>query len=158
MIGAYESPHRQKFADLENARIAYVDTGRGEGAPIVFLHGNPTSSYLWRNIIPHVADRYRCLAPDLAGMGNSGPMAGGRYRFFDHYRVMADWLDTILPDEPGAILVGRARQICRGFNNQREVTVPGVHFVQEDSAEAIGRAISAFAGDVLDKDAAGLEP
>ena len=46
--------------------MAYVDVGAGD--PVVFLHGNPTSSYLWRNIIPHVADLGRCLAPDLVGM------------------------------------------------------------------------------------------
>ena len=50
--------------------MAYVDTGAGD--PIVFLHGNPTSSYLWRNIIPHVVGERRCLAPDLVGMGDSG--------------------------------------------------------------------------------------
>ena len=48
--------------------MAYVDAGRGD--PVVFLHGNPTSSYLWRNIIPHVESRGRCLAPDLVGMGS----------------------------------------------------------------------------------------
>ncbi|MBX9399637.1 alpha/beta fold hydrolase, partial [Streptomyces sp. TRM72054] len=49
--------------------MAYVD--EGEGDPIVFLHGNPTSSYIWRNVIPHVVDQGRCIAPDLIGMGDS---------------------------------------------------------------------------------------
>jgi len=59
--------------------IAYIDTGTGE--PIVFLHGNPTSAYLWRNIIPHLAGLGRCLAPDLAGMGQSGKAPGGSLSF-----------------------------------------------------------------------------
>ncbi len=55
--------------------MAYVDTG--VGYPIVFLHGNPTSSYLWRNVIPHVEPVGRCLAPDLVGMGDSGSAPNG---------------------------------------------------------------------------------
>jgi haloalkane dehalogenase len=65
----------------------------GEGDPIVFLHGNPTSSYLWRNIIPHVADLGRCLAPDLVGMGRSGPAPG--YRFADHAHYLDAWFDAL---------------------------------------------------------------
>ena len=49
--------------------MAYVDVG--DGPPVLFLHGNPTSSYLWRNVIPHVAPHARCIAPDLIGMGRS---------------------------------------------------------------------------------------
>ena len=50
-------------------KIAYVDEGKGQ--PILFIHGNPTSSYLWRNIIKVLVDKYRCIAPDLIGMGDS---------------------------------------------------------------------------------------
>jgi haloalkane dehalogenase len=67
----------------------------GAGPPVVFLHGNPTSSYLWRNIMPAVADQARCVAPDLIGMGQSDklPDAGpGSYRFVDHRR----YLDALL--------------------------------------------------------------
>ena len=64
-----------------DTRMAYVDTGRG--APVVFLHGNPTSSYLWRNVIPHVEGVARCLAPDLVGMGQSGKAPSGAYRFVE---------------------------------------------------------------------------
>ena len=60
---------RQRVAVLDTD-ISYVDTGKGD--PIVFLHGNPTSSYLWRNIIPYLSDMGRCLAPDMVGMGKSG--------------------------------------------------------------------------------------
>jgi haloalkane dehalogenase len=266
--------------------MAYVDTGSGD--PIVFLHGNPTSSYLWRNIIPHVAGTRRCLAPDLIGMGESRKAPGGGYRFVDHARyldawfealglsrnvvlVVHDWgaalgfhwarrhpdriqgvaymeaivrpvtwqewpeaarkifqamrsaggedmvlqknvfVERILPAsvirgltaaemeryrapyrepgesrrptltwpreipvdgeppdvvrivreygdwlatspvpklfinaDPGSILVGAQREFCRSWPNQREVTVRGSHFVQEDSPDEIGRALAAF--------------
>jgi assimilatory nitrate reductase catalytic subunit len=67
--------------------MAYVETGTGD--PIVFLHGNPTSSYLWRNVIPHCETIGRCLAPDLIGMGESGKNPAGSYRFaaFDGDRL-----------------------------------------------------------------------
>ena len=73
--------------------MAYVDAGVGE--PIVFLHGNPTSSYLWRNVIPHVSAHGRCLAPDLIGMGASGKAPGGSYRFVDHARYLDAWFDAL---------------------------------------------------------------
>jgi haloalkane dehalogenase len=61
--------HPRKRVQVLDAEMSYVDIG--EGDPIVFLHGNPTSSYLWRNIIPFLAGQGRCLAPDLIGMGQS---------------------------------------------------------------------------------------
>lgn len=63
----------KKFADLDGTRMAYTETGTGD--PIVFLHGNPTSSYLWRDVIGEVGDLGRCLAPDLIGMGDSDKLA-----------------------------------------------------------------------------------
>jgi haloalkane dehalogenase len=275
----------QRVAVLDT-EMAYIDTGTG--FPIVFLHGNPTSSYLWRNVIPHVAGVGRCLAPDLVGMGDSGRNPGGSYRFVDHARYLdalfdaleinedvtlvghdwgsalgfywacrhpdrvrgiaymeaivqplnwdempeasralfkalrspageemvlrknvfvekilpgsmqralteeemavyrrpymepgesrrptltwprqipvdgeppdvveivggyAKWLSTsdvpklFINAEPGALLVGAQRAFCRSWPNQQEVTVRGIHFVQEDSPAEIGKAIAAF--------------
>jgi pimeloyl-ACP methyl ester carboxylesterase len=68
-IDASDTHPRQRVTVLDT-EISYVDTGTGD--PIVFLHGNPTSSYLWRNVIPYVSGLGRCLAPDLVGMGQSG--------------------------------------------------------------------------------------
>jgi haloalkane dehalogenase len=283
-ISAADAYPRKKAA-VAGTAIAYVDAGSGD--PIVFLHGNPTSSYLWRNIIPHLTGLGRCLAPDLIGMGHSGKAPEGSYRFFDHARyldawfaaltltqkvtlVLHDWgsalgfywayrnraavkglaymeaivaplrwnewpenarnifqlmrspageelvleknifVERILPGailrklsdeemvayrgpwvqpgesrrpmltwpreipvdgepadvtaivndyarwlredstlpklfvnaEPGAILTGRQREYCRSWPNQREVTVAGAHFVQEDSPHQIGEAIA----------------
>lgn len=280
-------PHPRRRVRILDSEISFVDLGHGD--PIVFLHGNPTSSYLWRNVIPHVGDLGRCLAPDLVGMGQSAPAPADNYRFADHARyldawfealdlsnvtlVLHDWgsalgfhwacrhpdrvraiaymeaivaprrwqdfppgradmfralrgakgerlvlddnffIETVLPKsvirrlsdaemdayrrpfreraarlpmlvwprelpiesdpadvvaaverygawlvrsevpklfinaEPGALLVGPARDLCRRFPNQREVTVPGIHYVQEDSPAEIGRALRMFLTD-----------
>lgn len=277
----------KKRATVSGLEMAYVEEGAGD--PIVFLHGNPTSSYLWRNIIPHLVDRGRCIAPDLIGMGDSDklPESGpSSYRFVDHRRfldgllqklgvadrvtfVIHDWgsalgfdwgnrhrgavrgfaymealvrpvswedwpeaargvfqglrsdagegmvldnnvfVERVLPGstlariadehmevyrrpyvepgearrptltwpreipidghpadthqivsaysewltrcevpklfvnaDPGAILTGPQRDFCRTWPNQTEVTVPGVHFIQEDSPDLIGGAVA----------------
>ena len=267
--------------------MACVETG--EGDPIVLLHGNPTSSYLWRGVLPHLAPLGRCVAPDLIGMGDSDKLDGsglGRYRFAEHRRhldallealgvedrvtfvahdwgsalafdwanrhraavrglaymeaivrplVWAEWpeasrrvfeglrsesgesmilernlfVERVLPGsimrrlddaemaeyrrpflepgegrrptlawpreipiegepadvaeivgayaawlrespvpklfinaEPGAILTGAQREFCRAWPNQTEATVPGIHFIQEDAPDEIGRAVA----------------
>lgn len=288
MLSAADFPARKRVRALDS-EIAYVDAGGG--APVVFLHGNPTSSYLWRNVLPHVEPVARCLAPDLIGMGQSGPNPSGAYRFADHARyldawfealdlrdvvlVVHDWgsalgfhwarrhaervaglaymeaivrpvtwdewpenarkvfqamrspageemvlqknvfVERILPAsvlrklgeaemavyrapfadagekrrptlswpreipidgepadvtaiveayatwlgqsalpklfvnaDPGSILVGAQREFCRRWPNQREATVKGSHFVQEDSPHEIGRAVAQFVRDV----------
>ncbi|NPD22341.1 haloalkane dehalogenase [Corallococcus exiguus] len=72
--------------------ISYREAGTG--SPIVFLHGNPTSSHVWRNVIPALAGRGRCLAPDLIGMGDSGK-PDIPYRFEDHARYLDAWFDAL---------------------------------------------------------------
>ena len=283
-----EQPLAKKMIDVLDARMAYHE--RGEGRPVLFLHGNPTSSYLWRDVIPELEGLGRLIAPDLIGMGDSAKLASPgpeTYRFTTHRRylwafiesvigpaeplvlVVHDWgsalgfdwanrhrdrvrgfaymegivrpiaswdewskaatpifqgfrsdkgesmildrnmfVERVLPGsvlrklaeaemteyrkpflrpedrwptltwprqipiagepadvvqivadysrwmaendisklfvnaEPGAILVGAARDFCRGWKNQTEVTVPGSHFIQEDSGPAIGQAVA----------------
>lgn len=94
-------PHPRNRIGVLDSDMAYVDTGAGD--PIVFLHGNPTSSYLWRNVIPHCIDVGRCLAPDLIGMGASGTNPAGAYRFADHARYLDAWFDAL--DISNAVLV-----------------------------------------------------
>jgi len=84
-ITSTDSHPRRRVAVLDS-ELSYVDTGRGD--PIVFLHGNPTSSYLWRNIIPYLSEQGRCLAPDLVGMGQCGKSPTSAYRFVDHARYL----------------------------------------------------------------------
>ena len=280
----------QKFCEVRGKRLAYLEAG--SGAPIVLLHGNPTSSYLWRDMIPHLAGSGRVIAPDLIGHGDSDklPASDGpsRYSFEVAYDYLSDMLDTlgvtsnvtlvlhdwgsalgfhwayrhqdrvraiaymegivrplhswdewpenargifqgfrsakgedlilkrnifieaVLPGsimrklsdeemaryrapflreedrqptlnwprqipvageppnivalveqyadwlkdsplpklfvnaEPGSILVGAQREFCRSWPNQTEVTVKGVHFIQEDSADDIGKAVAVW--------------
>ncbi len=96
----------KSFRDVLGARMAYVDVGSGD--PIVFLHGNPTSSYLWRNVMPHVEGLGRLIAPDLIGMGDSAklPDSGpGRYTFAEHRRYLDALLDGLGVDAAVTLVV-----------------------------------------------------
>lgn len=84
------------YVDVLDTRMHYVESG--SGAPVLFLHGNPTWSYLWRNVIPHVAPHARCIAPDLVGMGRSGRPSVG-YRFFDHYAYLEAFIERLGLDD-----------------------------------------------------------
>ena len=284
MISAVEHP--KKRIKVFNKEMSYVEKGEGENT-ILFLHGNPTSSYLWRNIIPYLSKTNRCIAPDLIGMGNSDKLdkkGPNTYTFFEHKKwlneflrlinlgdkvvlVIHDWgsvlgfdwarknhslvkgivymeaivrplswdewpdngrsifqsfrseagedmvieknifVEKVLPGSvlrgltneemevyrrpflipedrrptldwpnqipidghpedvvnivtdyskfmkdsdipklfinanPGAILVGKQREFCRNWKNQEEITVPGSHFIQEDSPDLIGKEL-----------------
>jgi len=87
-----EFPFESKFIEVNGSRIHYVDEGSGD--PILFLHGNPTSSYLWRNIIPYMTELGRCIAPDLIGMGKSGKPKIP-YRFSDHYKYIKGFIEKL---------------------------------------------------------------
>lgn len=106
---------------LPNRRTAVLDAHMvhiedGTGDPIVFLHGNPTSSYLWRNIIPYLSNLGRCLAPDLIGMGGSDKLSGNQYRFFDHVRYLDAWFDRVIEDSNRITLVVHDWGSALGFH------------------------------------------
>lgn len=86
-------PHPRRRLRVQDVEISYVDMGTG--APTVFLHGNPTSSYLWRNVIPYLADTERVLAPDLVGMGESSASPTGAYTLADHIGYLDEWFDAL---------------------------------------------------------------
>ncbi len=91
-----EERYDKKRVTVEGKEMAYVEAG--EGDPIVFLHGNPTSSYLWRNVIPHLEGSGRCIAPDLIGMGDSDKLddsGPGRYRFVEHRTYLDGLLEEL---------------------------------------------------------------
>jgi haloalkane dehalogenase len=92
-LAAAGDPYERRRIAVLDTEMAYVDVGRGR--PVVFLHGNPTSSFLWRGIIPRVEPVARCLAPDLVGMGQSGKAPAGSYRFVDHARYLDAWFDAM---------------------------------------------------------------
>jgi haloalkane dehalogenase len=99
-------PFRKHFADVDGVTMAYVDEGLGD--PIVFLHGNPTSSYLWRNVVPHVASLGRCIVPDLVGMGDSGRIARtgpDSYSFVEHRHFLDGLLATLGVDRDVTFVV-----------------------------------------------------
>jgi haloalkane dehalogenase len=96
MAISVEFPFTKQRVAVHGRQMAYVDVGDGD--PIVLLHGNPTSSYLWRNVIPHLVGLGRCVAPDLIGMGDSEKLpapAPDSYRFVDHRHYLDGLLDAL---------------------------------------------------------------
>src|SRR6056297_3601582 len=91
-MNSHNFQFESKYVYIENTPIHYID--EGEGAPILFLHGNPTSSYIWRNIIPYLKEEGRCIAPDLIGMGKSGK-PNIDYKFRDHYDYIRQFIENM---------------------------------------------------------------
>jgi haloalkane dehalogenase len=85
-------PFESKFIEVCGSKIHYIE--EGDGDPILFLHGNPTSSYLWRNIIPYLVPHGRCIAPDLIGMGKSDK-PNIPYRFTDHSKYVNGFIEAM---------------------------------------------------------------
>src|SRR6201746_486528 len=89
-------PYQKQRRQVLGSEMAYVEVGKGD--PIVLLHGNPTSSYLWRNVLPYLQPLGRCIVPDLIGMGDSDklPDSGpGSYRFVEHRRYLDALLESL---------------------------------------------------------------
>ncbi len=85
-------PYQPNYIEVHGSRIHYVAEGSGD--PLLFLHGNPTSSYLWRNIMPHLTSLGRCIAPDLIGMGRSDK-PDLEYRFVDHVKYIEGFIEKL---------------------------------------------------------------
>ena len=85
-------PFESNFLEVKGSNMHYVDVGKGD--PILFLHGQPTSSYLWRNIIPHLQKGYRCIAPDLIGMGKSDK-PDLDYNYHNHYAYLEAFIEKL---------------------------------------------------------------
>jgi haloalkane dehalogenase len=102
-----EQPLTKNTVDVLGSRMAYHE--RGEGTPVLFLHGNPTSSYLWRDVIPELAGRGRLIAPDLIGMGDSAKLPDpdtSTYRFTTHRNYLAAFIDAVVgPAQPIVFVV-----------------------------------------------------
>lgn len=112
--------------------MAYVECG--VGLPIVFLHGNPTSKYLWRDVMPIVEPQGRCIAPDLIGMGESSKLANSgshRYGFLEHYRYIREFLYQVNATED-VILVVHDWGSALGFHwaNEHRMSVRGICFME----------------------------
>jgi len=124
----------KKFTQVKGRRMAYVETGQLDGDPIVFLHGNPTSSFLWRNIMPYMAGMGRCIAPDLIGMGDSDKLPDSgpdSYRFVEHRDYLAGLLDAIGVNE-NVTLVIHDWGSALGFDwaNRHRGAVKGIAYME----------------------------
>jgi haloalkane dehalogenase len=153
----------KRRVEVLGSEMAYVDVG--EGDPIVFLHGNPTSSYLWRNVIPHVADLGRCIAPDLIGMGDSDKVAELDYRFVDHRRYLDAFFDAVGVDDAVTLVVhdwgsalgfdwvNRHRDVVAGIAYMEAIVRPVTWDDWPEASRPIFEAMRSPAGDgmVLDK-------
>jgi haloalkane dehalogenase len=134
-------PFPKNHVTVAGKRMAYVEFGEGEPV-FLFLHGNPTSSYLWRNVMPEVAGIGRCIAPDLIGMGDSdklddpGPLT---YRFATHRDFLWGFIDAVVGPERPVVLVAHDWGSALGFDwaNHHRGRVAGIAYM-----EAIVRPLS----------------
>ena len=97
--------YKKKFLEIHGKKMAYIDEGQGD--PTVFLHGNPTSSYLWRNIIPYAEEVGRVIAPDLIGMGDSEKLDDSgpeKYTFLEHSKFLYKLLDELDLDNVSLVI------------------------------------------------------
>jgi haloalkane dehalogenase len=111
-------PHPKKVAVVDGRRMAYVELGVGEPV-FLFLHGNPTSSYLWRNVMPKIAGIGRCLAPDLIGMGDSDKLeqpCPETYRFATHRQFLWSFIEAVIGRDLPIGLVGHDWGSALGFD------------------------------------------
>jgi haloalkane dehalogenase len=125
-------PYKKQRRRVLGSEMAYVEVG--EGDPIVLLHGNPTSSYLWRNLLPHLQPRGRCIVPDLIGMGDSDklPDSGPRsYGFVEHRRHLDALLEALDVHER-VILVVHDWGSALGFDwaNRHREAVKGIVYME----------------------------
>jgi haloalkane dehalogenase len=142
--------------------MAYVELGKGD--PIVFQHGNPTSSYLWRNIMPHVESLGRCIALDLIGMGDSEkltPSGPDRYTFAEHRRYFDAALETLGVTKNVTLVIhdwgsalgfdwaNRHRDAVRGICYMEAIVRPVTWADWPDAARAVFQGFRSPAGEAM---------
>jgi haloalkane dehalogenase len=128
-----EQPLTKKTVDVLGRRMAYHE--RGEGPPILFLHGNPTSSYLWRNVIPELEGLGRLIAPDLIGMGDSAKLPNpgpDSYRFTTHREFLDRFIDAVIRPAQSIVLVVHDWGSALGFDwaNRHRGRVRGIAYME----------------------------
>lgn len=120
-------PFESNYIDVHGSRMHYIEEGTGD--PILFLHGNPTSSYLWRNIIPHVTSYGRCIAPDLIGMGKSDKPEIS-YRFFDHAKYLEGFIDAMELSNITLVIHDWGSGLGFHYAMRRETNIKGIAFME----------------------------
>ena len=130
MISAKEYP--KQYIEVNGKRMAYVEMGGGD--PIVFQHGNPTSSYLWRNIMPALAERGRCVAVDLIGMGDSDKLEDpgpDRYRYVEHRDYLfAAWEQLGIRDKVTLVIHDWGSALGFDWARQHPERVRGIAYME----------------------------
>ena len=154
------TPLSKRYATVNGKQMAYHEVG--EGRSVVFLHGNPTSSYLWRNIIPHVSNGARCIAPDLIGQGDSDKLEDtgpDSYRFVQHREYLDGLLDQLdLGDDIVLVIHDWGSALGFDWANRNRDRVAGIAFMEAivrpvtweewpDAATDIFRAFRSDAGE-----------
>ena len=126
------NPLEKKMIEVLGKQMAVHDSGSGQS--VVFLHGNPTSSYLWRNIIPHVSSQARCIAPDLIGHGDSDKLddtSSGQYSFVQHREYLDGVLDALdLGDEIVLVIHDWGSALGFDWANRHRDRVAGIVFME----------------------------
>ncbi len=126
------TPLDKQYVTVNGKQMAYHE--RGEGRSVVFLHGNPTSSYLWRNIVPHVADQARCVVPDLIGQGDSDKLddtGPDSYRFVEHREYLDGLLDQLdLGDDVVLVIHDWGSALGFDWANRHRDRVAGIVFME----------------------------
>lgn len=156
-------PLPKEYLTVNGKRMAYAAFGAGD--PILFLHGNPTSSYLWRNIAPHLADLGRVLVPDLIGMGDSeklGDAGPERYQFVEHRAYLDALIDDLLGDARDVTLVIHDWGSALGFDwaNRHRDRIKAICYMEAivrpvtweewpDAAKQIFQALRSDAGEEM---------
>ena len=128
-----EQPLAKSYVDVLGTRMAYH--ARGEGLPVLFLHGNPTSSYLWRDVIPELKGRGRLIVPDLIGMGDSAKLPdpdNDTYGFTTHRDYLGAFIDAVVGDTESVVLVVHDWGSALGFDwaNRHRDRVRGIAYME----------------------------
>ncbi|VAW31926.1 hypothetical protein MNBD_CHLOROFLEXI01-3653 [hydrothermal vent metagenome] len=120
-------PFESRFVEVHGSKMHYID--EGEGDPILFLHGNPTSSYLWRNIIPHLVGNGRCIAVDLIGMGKSDK-PDLDYRFVTHARYLDAFIEQLGLQNITLVIHDWGSALGFHYAMRHEDTIKGIAFME----------------------------
>ncbi len=120
-------PFESKYVEVHGSKMHYVD--EGEGDPILFLHGNPTSSYLWRNIIPYLVPHGRCIAPDLIGMGKSDKPELD-YSFFDHAKYLEGFIEKLGLSNITLVIHDWGSGLGFHYASRNENNIKGIAFME----------------------------
>ncbi|MFQ6011733.1 MAG: haloalkane dehalogenase, partial [Nitrososphaerales archaeon] len=120
-------PFKSKFAEINDSKMHYIDEGKGD--PMLFIHGQPTSSYLWRNVIPHLKTKARCIALDLIGMGKSDK-PDIEYTFEDHYDYLEKFIQKLKLKNVTLVIHDWGSGLGFHYANKHRDNIKGIAFME----------------------------